>query len=573
MELCNKITTKSISLLSHLIKILLDLIELCHTNILKLTNSENIIPKKYLSKISDIENQLNSYSSFTLIFFGFFLILIYYFIKILISYIKKVIDFFLNIKENIAILYCKLPGPKKQLEEAKIQINSEFQKMFHKNKFKKIEFFDNKQEHTNILSKMEQNLSNDNKKIQSGKLTGSVYCLNNKIKSIAGETAKMFLYSNLLHPDLYTYTRYLESELIKLGVQLFNGGKDACGVTSNGGTMSILNAIYAYTNRGKKLGIKHPEIIMSITAHCAFEKACELFGVKCIKIPLDKKNYKINISLVEKNINKNTICLVGSFPNFPHALNDDIESLSKLGLKYNIPVHCDCCLGGFLVAFHERAGITETPGFDFRLKGVTSISADLHKYGLCPKGISLLLFSKHEFRQNLFFVYPRWPGGTYITPGFEGSRTGALIAASYAILTSMGMKFYADSAKEIHDAVIKTKNFIKKNCDLIEVIGDPFICGVSFTGKYIGNFYDMINEKGFNVNYLTNPEGIGYIYTSANVHNAEDYMKCLKEINDKLKIEKPKKTSDVVKLYGLSYTLPLNVAMNALENYSDYLLD
>ena len=553
-------------------KLGLDLLENCHTYFYSIMNSQNIIPKKYITKISLFEEQLKSYSSFTLICMSLLLIFLFNLLKIFYSYFLKIVYFFINIKENLALLYIKLPGPKKQLSEAKMKIDAEFKKMFSK-KFKKIEFYDNKQDYTKILSKMEQNFSGDNTKIQSGKLTGSVYCLNDQIKYIAGEATKMFLYSNLLHPDIYSYTRYIESELIKIGIQLFNGKKDACGITTNGGTMSIINAIYSYVNRGRKLGIKNPEIIISITAHCAFEKACEIFGVKCIKIPLDKKTYQINLSLVEKNISKNTICLVGSFPNFPHCVSDDIEKLSKLGIKYNIPVHCDCCLGGFLVAFHERAGINDTPLFDFRLPGVTSISADLHKYGLCPKGISLLLFSKHEYRRNLFFIYPHWPGSTYITPSFEGSRTGALIAASFAILTSMGKEFYSNNALEIYNAVKKVKEFIKKNCDLIEVIGNPFICGVSFTGKYIPNFYDMITEKGFAVNYLNSPEGIGFIFTSANVKNADNYMKTLKEINDKLKIEKPQKCSEVAKLYGLSYNLPIGIATDAIESYPDILLD
>ena len=567
-----EIFPKLFSLSKKTFKLGLDLLENFHTYFYSIMNSQNIIPKKYITKISLFEEQLKSYSSFTLICIGLLLIFLFTLLKIFYSYFLKIVYFFINIKENLALLYIKLPGPKKQLSEAKMKIDAEFKKMFSK-KFKKIEFYDNKQDYTKILSKMEQNFSGDNTKIQSGKLTGSVYCLNDQIKYIAGEATKMFLYSNLLHPDIYSYTRYIESELIKIGIQLFNGKKDACGITTNGGTMSIINAIYSYVNRGRKLGIKNPEIIISITAHCAFEKACEIFGVKCIKIPLDKKTYQINLSLVEKNISKNTICLVGSFPNFPHCVSDDIEKLSKLGIKYNIPVHCDCCLGGFLVAFHERAGINDTPLFDFRLPGVTSISADLHKYGLCPKGISLLLFSKHEYRRNLFFIYPHWPGSTYITPSFEGSRTGALIAASFAILTSMGKEFYSNNALEIYNAVKKVKEFIKKNCDLIEVIGNPFICGVSFTGKYIPNFYDMITEKGFAVNYLNSPEGIGFIFTSANVKNADNYMKTLKEINDKLKIEKPQKCSEVAKLYGLSYNLPIGIATGAIESYPDIILD
>ena len=562
----------SLTLSKRVVKFVLDLLENFHSSFFKILNSQNIIQKEYISNIPLFETQLKSYSPFTLICFGIILIFFFYLLKKIYSYFLSLINFFINIKENLFLLICKLPGPRKKLAEAKEQINAEFRRMF-KRKFKKIEFYDNKQDHTKILLKMEENFKVDNAKIECGKLTGSVYCLNDKIKNIAGEAAKMFLYSNLLHPDIYTYTRYIEAELIKIGIQLFNGKEDACGMTTSGGSMSVINVVYAYVKRAKKLGIKNPELIIPITAHCSFDKACELFGVKCIHIPLDKKTYQIDLKLVEKNITKNTICLVGSFPNFPHAVSDDIEKLSQLGLKYHVPVHVDCCLGGLLVAFHERAGIVETPKFDFRLPGVTSISADLHKYGLCPKGISLLLFSKHEYRRNIFFFYPRWPGSTYITPSFEGSRTGAIIAASYAVLTSMGKEFYANNAKEIYEAVIKVKEFIKKECDLIEVIGDPFICGVSFTGKYISSFYDMITEKGFAVNYVNNPEGVGFIFTSSNVHNADNYMKALKEINDKLKIERPEKTSEVAKLYGLSYTLPLGIAYDALENYPDLVLD
>ena len=567
-----EILSKYFSLSKRMLKIPLDLIENFHSYFFHILNSQNIISKEYFTNIPLFEEQLKTYSPFTLIIFGIFLIFFYYFMKLIYSYFIKCIHFFLNINENLIVLYCKLPAQRKMLEKTKEDINNEFRKMFKK-KFKKIEFYDNKQDYTKILAKMEENLKGDKVKIESGKLTGSVYCLNDQIKHIAGEAAKMFLYSNLLHPDIYTYNRYLESELIKLGVQLFNGKKDACGVTTSGGTMSIINAIYAYVNRGKKLGITNPEIIVSITVHCAFDKACELFNVKCIKIPLEKDTYQINLKLVEKNISKNTICLVGSFPNFPHCVSDNIEELSKLGLKYKIPVHVDCCLGGLLVAFYERAGIMDIPKFDFRLPGVTSISADLHKYGLCPKGISLLLFSKHEYRKHLFFIYPRWPGSTYMTPGFEGSRTGALIAASFAVLTSMGKEFYANCAKEIYDAVKKVKEFINKECDLIKVIGDPFVCGVSFTGKYVPYFYDKIVEKGFAVNYVNSPEGVGFIFTSANVKNAENYMKALKEINDNLKVEKPKECSQVAKLYGFSYKLPVGIASEALESYPDLLLD
>ena len=236
-------------------------------------------------------------------------------------------------------------------------------------------------------------------------------------------------------------------------------------------------------------------------------------------------------------------------------------------------MHVDCCLGGFLVAFHKNAGIDTTPKFDFSLEGVTSISADLHKYGLCPKGISLLLFANHEIRRNIFFIYPHWLGGTYITPSFEGSRTAGLIASSYAVLTSMGKNFYAKNAKDIYQAVNKVKNFIRNECDLIKVIGDPYVCGVSFTGKYIPFFFDLLSQKGYNINYLCEPIAIGYIFTRANVGNVNQFIKDLKEVHDKIKNNKPEKISDKTKLYGMSFSMPESIAKYAMDIIGDAMLD
>lgn len=573
MDTLYRILSVLILFFSFISKNILNILENWHIKLFRILNSQNFIPALYISNIISFEQQLKTYSPFTLILYGIFLVLFFSLLKKLFKVFKKIINYIKNIKENISLLYIQLPSVKAEIQKMKNKIKEEFKKAFRSDKFKKIEFRDNKQDYSKILAKMEQNMSSDIIKCDSGKLTGAVYCNNDQIKYIAGEASKMFLYSNLLHTDLYTYSRYLESELIKIGINLFNGKEDACGMTTEGGTMSIITAIYAYVQRGIKLGIKRPEIIIPLSGHAAFEKACTMFNIKCIKIPLNQKTYKVDLNLVKKNINKNTICIVGSFPNFPHCIYDDIESLSKIALRYKIPLHVDCCLGGFLVAFHDRAGINSTPKFDFRLEGVTSISADLHKYGLCPKGISLLLFVNHEIRRNIYFIYPHWLGGTYLTPSFNGSRTAGLIASSYAIMTSMGKEFYANNAKIIYDAVVKVKNFIRKKCDIIEVIGDPSICGIAFKGKYISYFYDLLSNRGYNLNYLCEPLGIGYIFTNANVNNVDQFIKDLKEVHDQIKNNRPEKISDKTKLYGMSFSMTESLARYCMDVIGDAMLD
>jgi sphinganine-1-phosphate aldolase len=251
-----------------------------------------------------------------------------------------------------------------------------------------------------------------------------------------------------------------------------------------------------------------------------------------VKIPLDK-NYQVDIKKVRAAINKNTVGMVGSCPNFPHGVYDDIEALSDLGVKYKIPLHVDACLGGFLIAFYQMANIS-IPKFDFRLPGVTSISADMHKYGLCPKGSSVLMYSDRDYRKHQYFIYPHWMGGLYPSPGFEGSRSPALIIASYAVLVHLGKQKYFNQATRIHNAVLKIKNYVKENLQQLEVIGNPQICSVAVTGKISVAVFDKMGEKKWQLNMINNPLGFNFVITSANVENIENgsFLKDLKESYD-----------------------------------------
>jgi sphinganine-1-phosphate aldolase len=280
-------------------------------------------------------------------------------------------------------------------------------------------------------------------------------------------------------------------------------------------------------------------------------------------------------------ITKNTICLVGSFPNFPHGVCDDIEGIAKLGLQYNIPVHVDACLGGFLVAFYGKARI-EIPRFNFQVKGVTSISADLHKFGLCPKGISLLLYSSRDIRKHQYFIYPHWMGGTYPSPSLQGSRSPAMIAAAYAVMMYMGQNRYVSQAKAINEAVYKIKKFVKENFNNdIRVIGDPQICGVSLTGENILLIFDQMTERGWHFNTLSNPVGIGFVITSANIESVlkgseikGSYLYDLNESYWYVNENKHKlKLKEFTKMYGMSLNVPETIIRENFDIIVDSMLD
>ena len=550
----------------------LDVIETGYTKGMTLIKSRKEIPAQIVPIISHIEEQLKSYSPFTIIIFTLVVIIIFRTICVVLSKMKNTWKNRLSFKDMLTTLYFMTPGAKKELEEAKKKAREEFKKLFKISKYKKIEFRDNKQNETTILKQIEQMSKGDTEAASCGKLTGAVYCDDSKVKYIASEANKIFSYSNLLHSDLYCGARFIESQLIKIGLDLFNGKEDSCGMTTNGGTYSILLAIYSYVKRGKSMGIKHPNIVVPITAHAAFFKAADMFGAECIKVPIDKVTAQVVLSKVRRSINKNTVCIVGSCPNFPHGIADDIEGLSEIAVKYNVPLHVDCCLGGFLVAFFQKGNI-KMPKFDFNLKGVTSISADLHKYGLCPKGISLLMYSKHEYRKFNYFMYPRFMGGLYVTPSFDGSRTAGLIAASYAVLTSLGKNVYVNIAKAINEAVCKVKKFIEKECDLIKVIGDPYICSVAFTGQKIEYFYDEMGRRGWHFNMIIDPVGCSFVFTSANMNNVDTFIKDLRETHKLIKEGKQQPLSEETKLYGMTIPLPENIANQTLDVLLDSILD
>jgi sphinganine-1-phosphate aldolase len=271
-----------------------------------------------------------------------------------------------------------------------------------------------------------------------------------------------------------------------------------------------------------------------VTAHAAFFKAGEALNIKMVKIPVDS-NYQVDIRKVERAINSNTCALAGSTPNFPNGICDDIEALSNLAVKYKLPLHVDACLGGLLIAFYGAANI-KFQKIDFRLPGVTSISADYHKYALCPKGISILLYSDRDYRKHQYFIYPHFMGGLYPSPGFEGSRSPALAVASYAVILHLGKNRYINQAKAIHECVKKIRNWVRDNLKELEVIGNPEVCSVAVKGPKAILIQDTMSGKGWHMNMINNPFGFMFVVTSANIANIDNglFFKDLKDCYDKV---------------------------------------
>ncbi|KAL9627986.1 MAG: hypothetical protein Q9204_006196, partial [Flavoplaca sp. TL-2023a] len=345
---------------------------------------------------------------------------------------------------------------------------------------------------------------------EDGRVSGAVYHGEDTLIKVQVEAFQRFMVANPIHPDVFPGVRKMEAEIVAMVLTLFNAPPGAAGVTTSGGTESILMACLsarqkAYTERG----VTEPEIIIPATAHAAFHKAASYFNIKLHQVACPSPNYTVSIKAVSRLINSNTILLVGSAPNFPHGLIDDIAALSRLALRRHLPLHVDCCLGSFLMPFLSRAGFPTQP-FDFTLKGVTSISCDTHKYGFAPKGNSTLLYRTAALRTYQYFISPDWSGGVYGSIGIAGSRPGALIASCWASLMSVGEKGYIESCHSIVGAAKKIETAIREDPALkddLKVIGKPLVSVVAFDSPTL-NIYDIadsMSAKGWHLNALQNP--------------------------------------------------------------------
>lgn len=199
--------------------------------------------------------------------------------------------------------------------------------------------------------------------------------------------------------------------------------------------------------------------------------------------------------------------MVGSAPNFPYGTIDDISGIAALGRKYNIPVHVDACLGGFVIIFMRRAGFP-LRSFDFSIDGVTSISADTHKYGFTPKGSSVILYSDKKYRHHQYTVTTDWPGGVYGSPTVNGSRAGGIIAATWATMMRFGVEGYIETTKKI----IGTAKYIEaelRKMPEIFVFGKPATSVIAIGSKEFDIFRlsDSLVKVGWNLNSLQFPSG------------------------------------------------------------------
>ncbi|HUY65952.1 MAG TPA: pyridoxal-dependent decarboxylase [Acidimicrobiales bacterium] len=347
---------------------------------------------------------------------------------------------------------------------------------------------------------------------ESGKCSGTMYCGDHDHYGFMNEAFGLFAHVNVLQRDICPSATKFEAEIIAMTLDLLHAEAvdlgEPAGLVATGGTGSICHAVLAYREHGaQERGISRPNVIKPETAHPAFDKACHLFGVDLQVAPVDPVTTQVDTDWVEEHIDGNTVALVGSACNYGYGTIDPIAALSEVALRHGVGLHVDGCLGGFILPFAQELGY-DVPVFDYRIPGVTSISADTHKYGYAFKGTSVLTFRDKAIRNSQYFFLTDWSGGKYCSPGMEGSRSGGLIAATWAAMVQLGRDGYLGYAKAIMETSTAMQASVRSHPEL-RIIGHPTFL-FSFTSDEFDIYHvnDFMRLRGWRFNGQQYPNAL-----------------------------------------------------------------
>ncbi len=317
------------------------------------------------------------------------------------------------------------------------------------------------------------------------------------LEKLQHHVADRFLHENALNPFVYPSLLRMEQEVIAVAAELFGTDPEAGALTS-GGTESIFLAVYTAREHARERGITRPQLVLASTAHPAFTKAAHYLGVEEIRVPV-RADLRADVDAMADRVGENTALLVGSSPCYPYGVIDPITELAQVALAKETLCHVDACLGGWLLPFWEGIG-EPVPPWNFSVDGVTSISADIHKYGYCFKGASTIMYRDPAMKRRQHFIFDGWPGGIYGSATTAGTRPGAPIAAAWATIQHLGRDGYLAKARIVRDA---TRAFLAciDSIEELEVSGQPDMSLFEFSSKRgseaTGAIGDLMNDRGW----------------------------------------------------------------------------
>jgi len=371
--------------------------------------------------------------------------------------------------------------------------------------------------HAEILQELRTMASEEDVTWETGRVSGTMYCGDHDHYDFLTEAFGLYAHVNVLQRDICPSATRFEGEIIAMTLDMLHAEAatdgDPAGLVTSGGSGSIAHAMIAYREQARAAGrTGRLNVVKPETAHPAFDKACHLFDIEMRTVPVDPDSTVVDPAVVDAAIDADTIAIVGSACNYGYGTVDPIAELGQVALDRGVGLHVDGCLGGFILPWGIELGY-DIPLFDFRVPGVTTISADTHKYGYAFKGTSVLAFRDRSLRNAQYFFNTAWTGGKYCSPGMDGSRSGGLLAATWASMVSLGRQGYMDHARRIFATADAMQASVRSHPEL-RILGNPTFCfSFTSTGEGSGDFdiyhvNDFMRQRGWRFNGQQYPNAI-----------------------------------------------------------------
>ena len=381
--------------------------------------------------------------------------------------------------------------------------------------------------HDEIVSSLHDLRRND-ARWQDGRTFGLVYDGGGEVHAIAEEAARMYLHENALNTVAMPSLAQIQREVVGNMAELLHGD-EASGFMTSGGTESILMAVKAARERGRaERGIERGEIVVPTSAHVAFHKGGHYFGLDIVKVDVGPDS-RADVEAMADAITDRTVLVVGSAPQYPHGVIDPIVELAPLAAAANANFHVDACMGGFVLPFMERLG-EPVPLWDFRVPGVTTISLDVHKLGYAPKGASIILHRTKQLRRYQTYSFDDWLGGFYASPNMQGTRSGAPMAAAWAVMQRLGIEGYERLTRTTIDTARKLVAGVRA-IDGLEVVGEPEAQLLAITADHkwtdrldIFAVGDALASRGWYLDRQHRPDSLHATVSAGNAPVADDFL-------------------------------------------------
>ena len=320
---------------------------------------------------------------------------------------------------------------------------------------------------------------------RGGRVFSLVYSAGDDVHELLSDAQSLFSAENGLNVLAFPSIGVMQHDIVCNTATLLGADDPAAGgavegYLTSGGTESLLQAVKTARGVGRARGIARPGVVAAESAHAAFTKAADYFDVDLVRVPVDA-DFRVSAGALAEACSDSTIMVVGSAPTYPQGVIDPIGDIAALALDRGILCHVDACMGGFLLPFLRELGRVDEP-FDFTVPGVTSMSADVHKYGYASKGVSVILYRTHELARHQVFVTTDWLGGLYASTTIAGTRPAGPIAAAWAAIMHIGHRGYLELTRTAHDAARELRAGIEA-IDALEERGDPPATVIAFGAR------------------------------------------------------------------------------------------